>query len=309
VLVLIGSCALAYHIDLPRKPADLDLVGSYDEIQEFINNLGEKVLAQYPINSGKTVYVKTDRRIIEAEVAWPDSMAERLKEFVHMEEGFEQVVLNGTDALIPSLNCLYMLKMSHRYLKNSPHFEKTRQDIKLMRQHGAFIPESAYEFYNQRMKDTYNYSHPKLNKSKDEFFTDNVPYIYDHDSIHVAIKHLDKPAYMYFKVDEAEVQCSKNKFEASDENIKLLSVVEESMVLAIERSLVPYTGSMTPREAFDYALFKCCTSISSGWWREFAYENYDAVRQLYLDDYFQRFSNALLDGRIKPYQRGKEVFY
>jgi formaldehyde-activating enzyme involved in methanogenesis len=96
---------------------------------------------------------------------------------------------------------------------------------------------------------------------------------YDHDTVHVAVAHLDKP-------EDEEVMCSKEMFLACDRKIQLYSVVEEAMVLALERSLVPYPGKKTPKEAFTLTLMKVCTSITSGW-REFALENYDAALDLY----------------------------
>lgn len=59
---------------------------------------------------------------------------------------------------VPSLNVLYMLKMSHRYLKDSPHFLKTMQDIHAMRKLGAVIPAEWESFYQDRMRDTYTHS-------------------------------------------------------------------------------------------------------------------------------------------------------
>ena len=52
------------------------------------------------------------------------------------------------------------------------------------------------------------------------------------------------------------------------------------------------------------ALMKVCTSITSGWFREYAWENYDKVLDLYNelgeDDYVQRFQrNAHL---LKPFK-------
>lgn len=307
MLVLIGSCAMNMHLSPLRSPADMDIVGTYDEVQNLVKTLkskGEKVIANYPINSGKTVYIKTDKRILEAEIAWEDSRAERLVKFV--EGDCVSIVwgLPGISMWLPSLNFLYMLKMSHRYLKDSPHFYKTMKDIHFMRRNGAKIPEHMQEFYEQRMKDTYTYSHPKLNQTKDKFF-DNATSIYtiDHDSIHEAVKHIERPAYEYFKDDAAEVLCSKDMFFACSERVRLLAGLEEAYVLSIERAIHPYNLVGEDREvAFETALMKLCTSISSGWFREFCWENHHQIDAMYNAEYVDKFYDALHNERILPFK-------
>jgi hypothetical protein len=159
------------------------------------------------------------------------------------------------------------------------------------------------------MKDTYTNKLPKLNVSKNEFFdaeATGVRYEYIHDTIHLAVKHLSKPAYEFFKPDTNEVYCSKEMFFACDEYIQLLSGLEEAMVLAIERSLVPFPNGKTPKQAFDLALQKLASSISSGWYREFVWENYDRIQSLYHDDYFGWFLEGVEKGVVKKVVDNKE---
>jgi hypothetical protein len=297
-MILIGSLALQAHVaHLVRPTADEDLVGTYDEIMAYRKNINAKVC--YPINSGKSIYMRRiGGAIVEAEVAWPDSMAERLIKFVESQS--DNIVLaNGT--LVPSLDVLYLLKLSHRYKKDSPHFKKTLDDIMFMRMLGAKIRPEHEEFFKQREKETYTNSLPKLNVSRADFFDSNVTgvvQIFQHDSVHEAVKHLEHPAYEYFKPDTAEVMCSKDMFEKCSDEVKLYSVVEEAMVLAIERSLSVFPGKKTPKEAFDMALMKVCTSITSGWWREFAWTNYYRVQELYHDDYYDKFLEKAARGEV-----------
>jgi hypothetical protein len=128
----------------------------------------------------------------------------------------------------------------------------------------------------KRAAETYKYSHPKLNKAKDQFFADDgVNYVYDHDTLHTVVAVGDRPAYMEYQVEGADVLCSKEKFFSVDEHTRLYGVYEEACVLAIERAVIPYNTD--PDKAFEIALEKVCTSITSGWFREFAWENYDQV--------------------------------
>lgn len=282
MIALIGSRAMNHWVnpEHQKTPNDLDIVGTYDEITTFVKHIRrtEKIKAQYPFDSGKKIFIKTEKRIIEAEVAWENSNSLWLQEII-AKDGIVQNI-DGLDMLIPPLNLLYTLKMSHRYLKDSPHFLKTMKDIQIMRTYNAIIPEEYKEFYKERQAIQYNYKLPKLNQNKDTFFSgDGIVYEYDHDTIHEAVKFLEQPAYTYYA--DGEVWSSKEKFAQCSEEVKLYGVLEESLVLACERSQLAFNPRPDARWSFEHALFKVCTSITSGFFREYAWENYDKVIDLY----------------------------
>ena len=293
MLALIGSHALRHYTDIGRTPKDIDLIGTYNDVMDFVSNVGP-VKACYPIQGGAKYVVKTEQDIIEAEIAWPGSLAERLLAHISVETPANYLA-------IPSLDVLYTLKMSHRYLKNSPHFLKTMRDIHLMRSFGAKVHDPV--FLKDREKETYAYNHPKLNTTKDNFFTgDGVRYVYDHDTIHLAVAHLGKPAYRFYQPETSQVNVARSMFFAQPDEIRLYGVLEESYVLALERSHIPYGARVAPKKSFDMALMKVCTSITSGWFREYAWEHYDRVQALYDERYVGRFWGAVSSGAVKPYK-------
>ena len=100
------------------------------------------------------------------------------------------------------------------------------------------------------------------------------------------------PAYEYFKEDKSEVFCDKDLFFRLDEQTQLYAILEESYVLALERSQIPFKDKVDPKKSFDISLMKICTSITSGWFREFAWENYHKIQSLYDKTYVQRFWQA-----------------
>jgi hypothetical protein len=199
--------------------------------------------------------------------------------------------------------------MSHRYLKDSPHFLKTMQDIQMARTYGATIPECYEEFYKERQRIQYAYKLPKLNQKKDTFFSgDGINYEYDHDSLHEALKFMDNPAYTYYA--DGEVWSSKEKFNACSEEVKLLGVLEESLVLACERSQLAFNPAPDARWSFEYALFKVCTSITSGFFREYAWENYDAVIALYEKigtNYAEKAKAGIASGVVKRLKKEHSI--
>lgn len=79
-------------------------------------------------------------------------------------------------------------------------------------------------------------------------------------------------------------------------------VIDNFEVLALERSQIPFKN-MAPKTSFLIALEKVCTSITSGWFREYAWENYDKVVSLYDPNYVKMFWNAVDKGVVKQYKK------
>lgn len=303
-MLLIGSQALIFHHPaISRRPLDIDLIGSFDELGDLTVSLRQATTVEsIPLADDKTVLRCGDGRIIEFELAWSDSTARSLlqRPRPHASLMFPFLPL-PTDVATPDE--LLSLKMSHRYLKNSPHFLKTRSDIMLLRSLGAKVFDTSW--LRSRENETYVYRHPKLNVRKNEFFTgDGVEYVYDHDDIHRSVAHVPiggsaVPAYTLYMMDGEEVRCDRNKFFALPQEVRLYGVLEEAQVLALERSQIPFQGKVDPRRSFDIALQKVCTSITSGWFREFAWESFDTVNEMYEPDYVDRFWAAVSDGNVR----------
>lgn len=321
MLVLVGSRAAEVIQPgiLGRSCADWDFIGTYDDVQAFLRRR-QSVLGDQPSRHFNAIYPERDGRkiiacgpelICEFEIAWEGTTARELFDAVmrNKDADYTRVLLGadhsqprcpdlGDVFWLPTLDQIYTLKLSHRYLRNSPHFWKTIADVAAFRRAGAKIWDE--DWLRRREEETYDYKHPKLDVKKDEFFKgDGVTYVYDHDSVHEAMKHLERPAYAYFKPADREVLCDKEMFFAADERVRLYSVLEEAQVLALERSQIPHPGVWSLEKSFRYALMKVCTSITSGWWREWAWEHHDQVAAMYEPDYVERFWRAVEAGVVK----------
>lgn len=312
-IVVIGSHAMKTLFPEYREPRwDIDIMATVEEFTRYAKYLamenGSIVKIEHTPDGDKVFAFYENKMVLECEIAWPGSLTEKLAFCGHLFWEISQQD-NAVDAIIPSLDFLYMLKMSHRYKKNSPHFLKTMRDIQFMRSKGAKIDPDMMKLYKARMKATYDYAHPKLNQNKKDFFTDDVPYKYDHDSIHKAIAYLDTPAYTKVKDCQDEVFMKKVNFFEAPEMIRLLCVIEESMVLALERSIIPFESFNNPERidaAFKMALMKVCTSITSGYFREYSYNQYDTIMRLYRIDkqnFVKRFQWGLDFRIVLPYTK------
>jgi len=325
-MLLIGSQALAIRAPelLRRRPRDVDYVCSHAEYQEWRRTFRfstcrpetkvfseNKLAVQTQLREAgddEDVWVEFELFGAEGTVA-NDSTSAILHSFAAADSDTIRHTTREGPVLIPSLNVLFALKKSHRFLRNSPHFWKTLGDYHQMKAAGARVPDSMLweAWFKRREAETYNYKHPSLNQDKKGFFSgDQVPYVWDHDSVHEAVMLGVRPAYTYFQKDGAQVAVDRAKFEALPRAIQLASVVEEAMVLAVERSLVPHPSVLTPDQAWKLAFSKVLTSITSGWWREWAYENaLDALR-LYTTSggaaYWNRFQAGIASGQVKPYE-------
>lgn len=297
-MLIIGSTALEFW-GFNREVKDTDYIGTFEEFRSWSKALDPKSLAICAPLSGKKWHVRTkDGWNFEWEIAWPGSSGEALLE-------------HCKGKVYAPLDVCLALKLSHRYLKNSPHFLKTMRDIQYLRLAGVELTPWLEEWLPWREKETYVYNHPKLDVTKEQFFAgDGVNYVYDHDTIHKTVALTEcpmmgvkTPAYTYYMKDGSEVMTSKEKFLSVWEEIRLFGVYEETCVLALERSQIPNDFGIDPRRSFEMALMKVCTSITSGYFREWAYEHYDEVMALYEQlgesDYIERFHrNKHL---LKPY--------
>lgn len=298
-MLLIGSGALRKHgIDPQRLQLDEDYICTIDEYHAFVKNKGKDVVHAVPMNDSKFVVKTINKEIFEFEIAWGES-----------EPTSSDLILEANKGkTIASLETLLLLKLSHRYKKDSPHFYKTLCDIELLRNHGVILPKEMKKILKLREKETYTYKHPNLNQGKENFFkNDGLKYIYDHDTIHLAVKHFEKPAYEYYKSDNAQVLCDKEKFWALPEEYRLRGVLEEVLVLALERSQIPNKYKVDRRWSFNKAHEKVCTSITSGFFREFAYDNFRQVQAMYLPTYVDTFIKGIESGIVKPHRETNET--
>jgi hypothetical protein len=305
MLLVVGSRALHHHGLIEYrdvKNSDWDFIASPGEWLHFKNRMnGTVVEVQSPnvqafkcMHNGRETYFEA--YIFEYD---DESSSELLAHYA---------VFNGCyDALsqmywaTPEM-CL-AIKLSHRFKKNTRFFQKTMHHIRFLRNKGIVLDNKLQKISELRQKETLAYSHPNLDVDKDSFFKDDF-YIYDHDSIHEAVALAGRPAYTFYMKDGSEVMTSKEKFDSLPEEIKLAGVYEETCVLALERHQIPNNFNPDPTGSFMYALEKVCTSITSGWFREYAWENYHKIvamhKKLGKTDYVKRFKQNF--DMIRPFK-------
>jgi len=290
-MLLIGSQAF----DMGREPRDTDMIATPAELADFKSENADKIVLVKPSKFGETIFMQGEMPI---EIDYSETGQEL---YNICENNSDLAYYSCRGDLVAYPEVLLALKMSHRFLKNSKNFLKTMEDIWYLRNRGVRVPEALEDWVKRRSKATYDYSSPKLNQSKEDFFTSNFPYQYMHDDIHEAVKLYEKPIFELIKADKADVFCSKERFFSLDRKLQLATVYEESTTLALERSQLTHNFEVDPFWSFTKALEKVCTNISSGWWRTFSWENYYEVKSMYDPTYVDKFKAALVRGEILPY--------
>lgn len=308
--VVIGSVALKMHgIDLSREHADIDVLCEQSDYDRFLEKHKDKIISIQNTRRGHAVFL-IGSKPVEFEIAYEGSTGKWLLNYILYFHNYKELrEIKYADPFV-----IYNLKMTHRYLKNTPYFKKTMEDIKSLRRLGIgeLCDSHLTKWFVEREKETLNYKHPNLSQTKTDFFSEGDFYVYCHDSLHRAVAINDKPAYLLFKEEGEDVKCSKELWDKLHYTQKINAGHEEAMVLALERHQIPNEFKVDETKSFEMALEKICTSITSGYFREFCWNNYDVImgefnawRKL-RGSYVSLFKKALKAGEILPFE-GKKV--
>jgi hypothetical protein len=137
--------------------------------------------------------------------------------------------------------------------------------------------------------------HPKLNVTVGEFFDDFVVKKYDHDYLHELFAYEDKPMYTKMQVDPSKAWCEKDMWNRFTDRQKINCVAEEVQVIATERFLVPNDFKFPYKLAYIKALDKVCTTLCSGWFRDFAIDAYPRLINTFDPTRFDKVKERLLN--------------
>jgi hypothetical protein len=317
MMLLIGSRALKFYLSdymADKTPNDWDFISTEKDYLAYVEKHKDSIVYIQEKRYGYTIYQHKIGPIeIEIVEKRPSTQFLYNHPLIHFTYDWSQKDWSEPYQL-PYFFILLLLKKSHRFLKNSPHFLKTMRDYNRMKEsmdefdYDGTQDSLIQKWYKMREKETLDYSHPSLNQNKDDFFTDSF-YVYDHDQIHAIIAIGEEPAFKKFQAEGAEVKCLQSKFLNCSFDVQLASVYEETAVLALERHQIPNDYSPDARKSFSMALMKVCTSITSGWFREFSYANYDTVIELYDQrtrdgkNYVDVFKEAVKNRKIVPLKK------
>jgi hypothetical protein len=296
-MLIIGSEALKSIFPDSREPADLDLIVPNAHVRSVAVKYGE-------IKSEDEQFIvvhQANGKKVEIMVAIPGNAMwmylDRYKAF----EGEHYIDVHG----------LYSLKKSHVHIPLK--FEKHIWDYsRLHKEVGGIdiMPEiTKQNTLDIKERTKKKFASPSLKKSVKEFFGQSEGLVkswFVHDHIHRVMAHYDGiPLYEKMQRDLSLAWCEKDLWEKFSFEDKCKCVLEEAYVIALERRIIPILfggekGYFSPKAALHWSMMRVCTTLTSGWFREFATNNYLEITGTYYDpNYVKKFLSHVEDGRIE----------
>jgi hypothetical protein len=309
-MLVIGSQAMRTGLEkvglgLRRVPADLDIFARENEVFNAANFMG---LTYESVKPDKVLCKAPDSKMVEFEIAGSGNSTDLYMQWGEKMAVLDQQEFYGLKIDIAPLEMIYSLKKAHRH---SPRmFSKNNEDYNLLRElfGGRDMFPRITKMRYQETVDREKLKTPSLNKSTADFFDDLVSNrTFIHDQIHEVMAFGERPMFEKIKIDPDKVACSREKFFALTETQQRQCVQEEAYVIALERAMIPmlFEGEKlaNPFEAYKWAVMRICTTLCSGWFREFAVEHYANIIFWYDKDYVEKFLRAVESGRIQRIQK------
>jgi hypothetical protein len=237
----------------------------------------------------------------EKDILVPTIGDKYLKSFMYEDRRVECLILDTQPVLkeiyfyhinrfISYYDLLYILKYGHVHigLKGQYKFESNVLDFHYLKKlsSDSKLIEDLKIRYRKETNKRIKQRTPKLNKvSKEKFFDDFVAKFVEHDDIHEIVAFNKRPVFLDMQKDET-VTCHKDLWDDFSFEKKCQCVCEESSVIAIERILLPEMINNVKIKkpsflAYKWALYRVCTTLTSGWFREFTINNYYTILNMY----------------------------
>ena len=297
-MLIVGSKALKFHFpNFKREVKDIDIIGYSDDVNTLCD-----LLSPIEIKKSKNTVLlknitnKTDLfNTNNVEVLLADNSVS-LRKYMQYD----------SVSLFASPEVLFSLKKSHIHFPIK--FEKHIGDYSFLYGHFKgidYLDDLTKINFKETEERLGKLKTPSLNKSVDKFFGQSTEFVksyFIHDDIHRVMAHYEKPLYEKMVVEKTSALCDKKLWTIFPYEHKCQCVLEEAYVIALERKIIPmlFGGGRgyTSDEAFDWALMRICTTLCSGWFREFATNNYFIIKKLYNKNYVEKFLTEYENGNI-----------
>jgi len=171
---------------------------------------------------------------------------------------------------------LYTIKYSHIFWEkpSTPKWLRHLSDLIFFQQHGCTINEDLFSILYPIWEEQYGSKKCDLTKEANDFFTDGVTRVYDHDSIHYSVAYTPgQPLYETVMKEGASVQMDMGKVWALPKELQIKLFREEVYATALERIMIPKDYRGSPGAAYQWALRRTITSLTKGKSARFIVDN------------------------------------
>lgn len=302
-MLIVGSKALIHNFpSIDREAKDIDLIAWESNISYLKNALNPK-----SIKFGKGIVSFIDINKIgfyntkNVEILIADNSV-ALQSYLIYEKEKGKV---GSGLHYASSETLLSLKRSHIHFPI--YFNKHISDYCfLMDQLKIDVLSDITKIHYKEIENRIGkLKTPSLNKSTKDFFGQSDEFVksyFIHDHIHEAMAHHDRPLYLNMQYDKTMAKCEKELWDKFTFEDKCKCVLEEAYVIALERKVLPsiFGGYrwVNHTDAFNWALMRICTTLCSGWFRQFATDNYFKIKDYFNSDYVVNFLQKYNDNKI-----------
>lgn len=316
-MVVIGSRALKYWYPETREPKDYDVIGTTKELAQYVKDNYLRIKFCRLSRPGKTVIKLHKGAFIEFEVQEDSCGFGSCNEIAKASEGQPTVFyreINMNLVVCPPV-LLLAIKKSHlsvplkqwdKHMEDY-HFLLQKVPVSLMTKDiNALSTHRAGEVLFRlptRLPTRLPKKPTNLNVPNDAFFEKsegNLQRVYVHDDLHKATCYYDEPMFTKIKVDPSKAKCDESLFQKLVHTDKIRAVREEAFSIALERKIIPALElgqEVDAKEALKYALFRICTTLTSGWFASFAQDHYYEILDSDVD-YVAKFKQAVSSGII-----------
>jgi hypothetical protein len=300
-MIIIGSRAAQSFINSFREPnKDWDVIGSQEEIYNFLNRNREKIIYSYPSSPTKIQVKFIDGTKIEFEL---DSIPSNKIIINDIEKNwFMKVTINLYGEIFKVCQPMFLMLMKRALLDWPVHWEKSINDYHIIRKYlnpldynsdrdriergfPNFLSESEKKFYNLRCKENiekFGEKKVSLDMTEEVFFGRSKKIrIIDHDILHRLVMFYEEPLYEELKIEKNKPILSEEKFRNSfsfDDRIKLAQ--EECLAIAFERFYLPKLlekSSPDILECYKKGIQIVASRLTKGWFCDFIIDHYDYI--------------------------------
>lgn len=227
-MLLIGSKALDQYLDLNRVTHDWDIFMSNPEFTRFNNTYLNNLIKEYP----NSYLYEIDKEIFEIKV---QNQFEPSDHLIFNTDYELKVSTPIGDCFVPDIQTVYDIKASTALVIDEP---KHKYDVELIEKKFTIVKDTY--LFKVRLNETQK-RFEKSKKTKYDFFHKyHIPeYIY-HDNLHEIIASLlDLKIPTYKRITTGDVTIAEDLFNKLTYEQKISLMVEESLVLSLERWFIP----------------------------------------------------------------------
>lgn len=312
-MIIIGSRAM--KLERVTQKTDYDVMMTLEEFYKWVEEYEKYIVLMVPRSETKyKVLVEKDGLKVQYEVELGiDGTSTKL-----LLDNQENISIGYVSGFFgeqfhkPTKAWHMTTKRSH--LIYPINFEKHIEDYHILKRSidGKFIygcedKELLEKYYKLRCEEAaerYKQRTPKLNVATEDFFSSKlpVPNYFVHDHIHESMTHHDRPIFTMMQKDSSKAWCEKDMFFELSYEYQVQCVQEEAYVIALERYIIPQYGDNCNDffDCYKRAVKRICTTLTSGWFREFAIENYPQVIENYNPEFVNKFIHDVISKKVRP---------